>query len=130
MVLETQSKGRNKSLEKQRPGPPDRAPPGEEGSASQAQPRAVREPPPPRTPLPRGAGDSAPLPQPASKCPRRRREKQEVQAGAQGADPAREPEPPASGSAAPALRAPARRPSSEPAGPGRGGEGPRPPGWV
>lgn len=42
------------------------------------------KPPPPRLPLPRRASNSAPLPPPAAKCPRQRREKQEVKAGAKG----------------------------------------------
>lgn len=97
-----------------------------EQSASQPEPGAADQPPPPR-PLPRRAGNSAPLPPPAAKCPRPRRAKQEVEAGAQGEDPARPPGPPtlgsarapASGSEAQAHGAPARRPPSEPAG-GRG----------
>lgn len=55
-----------------------------EVSASQAKTRVASKPPPPRLPLPRRASNSAPLPPPAAKCPRQRREKQEVKAGAKG----------------------------------------------
>ncbi|XP_032719923.1 basic salivary proline-rich protein 4-like [Lontra canadensis] len=117
------------SLEKQQPGPPDRPPPpgrgAEEGSASQAQPRALREPPPPRPPLPRRASDSAPLPQPAAKCPRRRPEKQEVQAGAQGQT---RPGSPSHPRAAPRPPPSAPRPAARPRSPRGRAEGERAPG--